>query len=416
MDLLKSSINLSRSLTQSGAKEEFQKALTMSQLLSSMGEEEAKKLRSSAGPLSTSSGVVSTKTHQEYEQLRIERDQQQQRQAERLAELAALSESKSQTEQREAEQRQLVLTLRQQKTALETREERLREDVARLSGELQSRRAAEEAQRTELDLLRRFKAEKEREERDQLQEIEWLKAEREDRERSQQTTQQRLHQLLQEAEEFKSTEVELKARIRRMQIEKEQLELQEQQCETEIEVLCIEKGVKKPELPGRGMVRTGKVVHEHAAFEYARKGEHNRLEAELAVISPDITNSEGNTLLMVAAQHNKKEVIKCMLKRKVHLNAQNLKGYTALHFAMQHGHTDLARCAVCACLCARRCPGLRTCMCVVERDGTYQCAFLGVRYLALRGADPSVKNIYGQTPYQGLSTDVRMLPFSPEVV
>ena len=47
--------------------------------------------------------------------------------------------------------------------------------------------------------------------------------------------------------------------------------------------------------------------------------------------------------VMVARQNNKKDIIKIMLKRKVNLNAQNMKGNTALHFAMQGGYTDLAR-------------------------------------------------------------------------
>jgi ankyrin repeat protein len=84
-------------------------------------------------------------------------------------------------------------------------------------------------------------------------------------------------------------------------------------------------------------------------------------------VSPDFRDRNGNTVLMVAAQNNRKRLVKACVRHGVPLDARNLKGNTAMHFAKAYGYEDVAE------------------------------------YLVRKGADPTIVNREGLRPDQGLT-------------
>ena len=94
-----------------------------------------------------------------------------------------------------------------------------------------------------------------------------------------------------------------------------------------------------------------------------------------AGVSPEVTDSAGNTLLHVAAQNNAKKVAKLVLKwtdykkqppEHVFVNKQNKMGHTALHYCFAYNYVELGN------------------------------------YLLSLGADETITNMYGLTCYEGL--------------
>ena len=81
-------------------------------------------------------------------------------------------------------------------------------------------------------------------------------------------------------------------------------------------------------------------------------------------VSPDARDRNGNTVLIVAAQNNRKRVAKAAVRAGAPLDA---KGNTAMHFALAYGYEDIAE------------------------------------YLVRKGADPTVTNEEGLRPDQGLT-------------
>ena len=83
----------------------------------------------------------------------------------------------------------------------------------------------------------------------------------------------------------------------------------------------------------------------------------------------DAEDERGNTLLLVAAQNSNKRMVELLLARGASINQQNATGNTALHFAM-----------------------------AFDSDG-----LLG-EYLIDHGADDTIENADGLTPYDGIGT------------
>lgn len=82
----------------------------------------------------------------------------------------------------------------------------------------------------------------------------------------------------------------------------------------------------------------------------------------------DAEDERGNTLLLVAAQNSNKKLVEMLLVRGAAINHQNAQGNTALHFALTFGS-----------------------------EGQ-----LG-EYLIEHGADDTIENIEGMTPYDGVA-------------
>ena len=108
---------------------------------------------------------------------------------------------------------------------------------------------------------------------------------------------------------------------------------------------------------------------EHDIFSKVRNNRHGEVESLLSsgAVSPDFRDRNGNTVLMVAAQNNRKRLVKACVRHGVPLDARNLKGNTAMHFAKAYGYEDVAE------------------------------------YLVRKGADPTIVNHEGLRPDQGLT-------------
>lgn len=79
-------------------------------------------------------------------------------------------------------------------------------------------------------------------------------------------------------------------------------------------------------------------------FDMARQGETRGLESYLqAGIPPNLTNSTGDTLLMLAAYHNREETVASLLERGADPDALNGKGQSPLAGAIFKGHTEVVR-------------------------------------------------------------------------
>ena len=81
----------------------------------------------------------------------------------------------------------------------------------------------------------------------------------------------------------------------------------------------------------------------------------------------DMEDDRGNTLLLVAAQNSNKRMVELLLARGAVINHQNTLGNTALHYAM-----------------------------AFDTDG-----LLG-EYFIEHGADDTIENVEGLTPYDGI--------------
>lgn len=103
-------------------------------------------------------------------------------------------------------------------------------------------------------------------------------------------------------------------------------------------------------------------------FSQCRNGHVKRVEESLNLgFKIDTEDEKGNTLLLVAAQNTNRRLVELLLFRGANINHQNAQGNTALHFAMAY-----------------------------DPEGT-----LG-EYLIEHGANDTLENIHGFTPYDGV--------------
>ena len=106
-------------------------------------------------------------------------------------------------------------------------------------------------------------------------------------------------------------------------------------------------------------------------FSQCRNNRFKRLEESLnSNFDINAENEEGNTLLLVACQNANRRMAELLIHRRAAINHQNAHGNTALHFAM-----------------------------AFDTSGE-----LG-EFLIEKGADDTIENIYGLTPYDGLTID-----------
>jgi ankyrin repeat protein len=81
----------------------------------------------------------------------------------------------------------------------------------------------------------------------------------------------------------------------------------------------------------------------------------------------DTEDSKGNTLLLVASQNSNRKMVEMLVARGAAINHQNAQGNTALHFAM-----------------------------------SFDVEGLIAEYLIQNGADDTIENVDGLTPYDGV--------------
>jgi len=111
-------------------------------------------------------------------------------------------------------------------------------------------------------------------------------------------------------------------------------------------------------------------------FSLARNSRFDELEALLNTGGPgggavniETRDEAGNALLLVAAQNGNRRIAKLCLRRGGNINARNNAGNTALHFCYSYGFEELAE------------------------------------YLKDKGADDTLTNLEGLTPYEGISRE-----------
>ena len=104
-------------------------------------------------------------------------------------------------------------------------------------------------------------------------------------------------------------------------------------------------------------------------FSQCRNGRNKRLEESLNAGFPvDAEDEGGNTLLLTACQNCNKKMVETLLLRGANANHQNAQGNTALHFALAFDSEGL----------------------------------IG-EYLIEHGADDSIENLLGLSPYDGIN-------------
>lgn len=106
-------------------------------------------------------------------------------------------------------------------------------------------------------------------------------------------------------------------------------------------------------------------------FSQARNGRLKRLVESLdAGFAVDEEDDKGNTLLLIACQNVNVKMVELLVAKRANVNHKNAQGNTPLHFAMAY-----------------------------DADGA-----LG-EYLIARGADDTIENSFGLTPYDGLTPE-----------
>jgi hypothetical protein len=121
----------------------------------------------------------------------------------------------------------------------------------------------------------------------------------------------------------------------------------------------------------RADTNVGDVPEKDVVFSQVRHSRLRRLKESLENGFPIETEDEhGNTVLLFAAQNVNKRIIEMLLDRGANVNHQNKQGNTALHYAMSY-----------------------------DVEGS-----IG-ELLIDRGADDTLTNTYGLSPYDGISPD-----------
>lgn len=106
-------------------------------------------------------------------------------------------------------------------------------------------------------------------------------------------------------------------------------------------------------------------------FSQARNGRLKRLVESIdAGFGIDEEDDKGNTLLLIACQNVNVKMVEFLVSKRANVNHKNAQGNTPLHFAMAY-----------------------------DADGA-----LG-EYLIARGADDTIENTFGLTPYDGLTPE-----------
>lgn len=77
-------------------------------------------------------------------------------------------------------------------------------------------------------------------------------------------------------------------------------------------------------------------------FSAARHAKAESLKKVLEMgVDPNSRDKFGNTILLIGAQNNYKNIVKLALRFGAKINAANNMGNTALHFCSEYGHYEL---------------------------------------------------------------------------
>ena len=150
----------------------------------------------------------------------------------------------------------------------------------------------------------------------------------------------------------------------------EHLNLQEERKAADL-VLGIERE--------SGTSRSEQIALLNKLFSKVRHNRYKEVETILDTgISPDVRDQFGNTLIILACQNGNKRIAKICLRRCCDMDAQNLRGQTALHYCYAFGYRELGD------------------------------------YILSKGARDDITNEFGMTCYDGLEpSEVRLQATPP---
>jgi ankyrin repeat protein len=104
-----------------------------------------------------------------------------------------------------------------------------------------------------------------------------------------------------------------------------------------------------PTSEGVGQPSADQLELAHWLFDRARAGEAERLAAYVdAGVPADLTDSAGNTLLMLAAYHGHPRVVSVLIERGADVDVINDRGQTPLAGAVFKGYPDVVAVLVAA--------------------------------------------------------------------
>jgi ankyrin repeat protein len=128
-----------------------------------------------------------------------------------------------------------------------------------------------------------------------------------------------------------------------------------------------------------------------------RRGDRDAVSSYLLTNGePDATNNDGEPLLVIAARHNKPDMIDLLLRHGARVNATDRLGNTALFWAADAGHTPITRALIeaGAKVDSQNRQGLTPLMTAV-RAGHMEI----VRTLVAGGADPRTADYTGRDAF-----------------
>lgn len=145
------------------------------------------------------------------------------------------------------------------------------------------------------------------------------------------------------------------------QEEKEKLKIVQRERDADYRRIGINSEVDNFDEEGTG------VPFLETVFSQARNNRIKRVEESLNMgFQIDSEDEKGNTLLIIAAQNRNKKLVEMLVARGARINHQNTAGNSALHYAMQ-----------------------------LDTEGII------AEYLISQGADDTLENLQGLTPYDG---------------
>ena len=137
-------------------------------------------------------------------------------------------------------------------------------------------------------------------------------------------------------------------------------------------LIIPESATTPPTTPTTTPTTTGAAA-QHPIFSAIRNGRVSEVQdilvRDIDRFDVETRDSFGNTVLIVAAQNNRKRVTKMCVKAGVQLDARNKQGNTALHYCYGYGYFELGE------------------------------------YLINKGADANATNAAGETAFDGLSPE-----------
>ena len=246
--------------------------------------------------------------------------------------------------------------LRAQLKTAESKEKALQEDLLKLEAQVKE---AQKKEQTQMAILARIK----REQAEEAKKAKKLETEAEAKEAEKEAVAEKAEELQKEVEVLRLLALLVQKYKYRRIFFTQALRESRAARETSLAVAAGSKVVLTPQ--------------QQASFGACRHGRKEELTELLAsdVVHVNCVNEAGNSLLIVAAQNNHKDLCKALHHRGADLDTQNRLGQTALHFAFAFGYTELGK------------------------------------WLVQKGANTNIKNANGMTCYQGLSPAQPAMPF-----